>query len=705
MAQPEPNSSKDETAHKAITEGLATILVPETKEHRSKSGSTGKDQSVFYNPIQQFNRDLSVLAIKAFGKEAIALKRQKLEKRKEERDARNIEILQRKRKVRDKDGHWREVLEQQQQQEAEEGPDKKRKRGDGDPQTRGVVEQQERQEQQAENGADATEDTVIHEIGPSQEVPSEPTAAATDPKTDQTQTHPAPHFRILDALSATGLRAIRYAKEIPWVTSIMANDLSAEATKSIRANVAHNELEKKIEVTHGNAIAHMYTVAFGHRKYDVIDLDPYGTAAPFFDAALQALNDGGLLCATCTDPAVWASGGYAEKCYALYGGVPMRGPHCHEAGLRIILHAIATSAARYGMSIEPLLSLSIDYYARVFVRVRRSPAEVKLLAGKTMVVYNCDQGCGAWTTQPLLKNKEVEGKKGDTYIKHTLAQAPSCAEFCPHCGFKTHVCRPTLFCAYFLAPWLTPTQQLAGPMYAGPIHSPPFIQSILSSLSKINTQTYPTVPRIKGMLTTALEEDLSPTTPTESHTHTHQVDPTPFFFPPAQLAKVVHCIMPTEAAIRGALRHLGYRVSRSHTKPGSIKTDAPWHVIWRVMREWVRQKAPIKEGKLKEGMAGWRILYGGGGVGDGGGEKKSDEAEREGQKVDEEEGGADAKPVEGEKEEEEKEVVFDVKLGADTTKSNKDMVRYQINPQPNWGPMNRARAKAGGGLQRTKEAE
>lgn len=26
------------------------------------------------------------------------------------------------------------------------------------------------------------------------------------------------------------------------------------------------------------------------------------------------------------------------------------------------------------------------------------------------------------------------------------------------------------------------------------------------------------------------------------------------------------------------------------------------------MREWVRQKAPIKEGGLKEGMAGWKIM-------------------------------------------------------------------------------------------------
>ena len=35
-------------------------------------------------------------------------------------------------------------------------------------------------------------------------------------------------------------------------------------------------------------------------RFDVIDLDPYGTASPFLDSAVQAVADGGLLCVTCT---------------------------------------------------------------------------------------------------------------------------------------------------------------------------------------------------------------------------------------------------------------------------------------------------------------------------------------------------------------------------------------------------------------------
>lgn len=47
---------------------------------------------------------------------------------------------------------------------------------------------------------------------------------------------------------------------------------------------------------------------YKHRKekdqFDVIDLDPYGSASIFLDGAVQSVANGGLLCVTCTDMAV-----------------------------------------------------------------------------------------------------------------------------------------------------------------------------------------------------------------------------------------------------------------------------------------------------------------------------------------------------------------------------------------------------------------
>lgn len=662
-----------------IREGLAHILIPALASKTPQTTPKGDNtpQSVFYNPIQQFNRDLSVLAIRAYGEQVMERKKKSLE---DKRRALNQKKKDKKRK-REEDGANPDAPRKAGKLEAVPNSDVQAALDivtenneaviEGEGQLAPVGEEPEAAAEKATNTTPAEPDTTI--------VDSEDKAEAQAGGTPHSQENtlkapPKPKFTILDALSATGLRALRYAQEIPFTTSITANDLLPEATKCIELNVRHNKLEEKIQAVTGNALAHMYSLigencrddkgrAIPSLKYDVIDLDPYGTAAPFLDAAVQAVrDDGGLLCVTCTDAGVWASNGYPEKSYSLYGGIPIKGAHSHEGGLRLILHAIATSAARYGLAIEPLLSLSIDFYARVFVRIHKSPADVKFLAGKTMTVYNCDSGCGAWTTQMVAKNKITPNKSGQGHFwKHVFSAAIS-NEACDHCGMRTHI---------------------AGPMWAGPLHSPDFIRRVLASLPDVSKEIYQTNTRIEGMLTLALEEMLlvpedpnSPTNPSKTHKYDPAaLDHFPFFFMPAYLSKIIHCITPHENALRGALRHLGYRVTRSHTKGGSIKTDAPWEVIWEIMREWVKQKAPVKEGAIKENTAGWNIM----GLG-----KKGESAVT---------GANGAVNGEGDGKEKRKiEVVFDEQLGKE--KDAKKLVRYQLNPRENWGPMNRAKGKA-----------
>lgn len=650
----------EDREYTTVNEGLAYILVPASASATPQTNPRGdhQPQSVFYNPIQQFNRDLSVLAIRAYGEEVVERKRkhkansrQKLLAKKEKKRKREDDGLG---KIPRKTGKTEESAETSIVENPIEtiGQSFLDNTSEGD-------------DKEVENEA-MNANPVLETESPGAEV-----IPGQEDNLSQVASKPSgPSFTILDALSATGLRALRYANEIPFATSITANDLLPAATKAIQLNVKHNKLEDKIKAITGNAMSHMYSMAGDRcrddkgrsvpvKKYDVIDLDPYGTAAPFLDAAVQAVHeDGGLLCVTCTDPGVWASNGYPEKCFSLYGGIPMKGVHSHEAGLRIILHAIATSAARYGLAMEPLLSLSIDYYARVFVRIYKSASDVKFLAGKTMIVYNCDSGCGAWTTQMIARNKLVPNKSGKGhYWKHVFGMAPTTSESCSHCGMKTHI---------------------AGPMFAGPIHSPEFIKRILNELPDVSKDTYQTTDRIEGMLTVALEEVLPPLeeesdSPTLTK-KTHRYDPAsidhyPFFFIPSVLSKIFHCITPHENAIRGALKHLGYRVTRSHAKAGSIKTDAPWSVIWEVMREWVRQKAPVKEGAIRKNTPGWNIM---GFEKDQSDESKGTSAQSQVEKGD--------KPK--------LEVVFDEKLGKDH--DERKLVRYQVNPRENWGPMTRA---------------
>lgn len=621
---------KDGKQFRMVKEGKATILVPQG----AKIGEDrGEVQQVFYNPIQQYNRDLSVLAIKTYGEEI-------LEKRKEKNLARSNK------------------------------QSKKRKRDEKD------------------DGSTSAE--MEHATGLSASDQAAETA-------EEQKTHKST-FRILDALSASGLRALRYGHELPFVTSINANDLSKSAAESIKLNVNHNGLDDIISVTNEDALAHMYRAIADDlskrdrhgnptksHKFDVIDLDPYGTAAPFFDAALQSVrDDGGLLCITCTDSAVWAGHSYCEKTFALYGGTPIKGMHSHEAGLRLILNAIATSGARYGLAIEPLLSLSIDFYTKVFVKVTKSPQAVKFLGSKTMIVYSCDHGCSAWETQYLLRSKPTPNKKGNgSFYKHGMAAGPTADRHCQHCGHKMHV---------------------NGPMYGGYIHSADFIQRLLDQIPDASPEVYGTLPRLEGMLRTALEEiipgpEADPSV-NAKEAQQAEIDHCPFFVIPSKLATVVSCAAPSDDMFRGALIHLGYKVGRSHCRPGSVKTDAPWSTIWWIITEWIRQKSPIKASKFTPLMPGWKILYDAGLVGREDGAPQEPDSKMEDVQAEE---GPQSEEAAGEPNEQvsspgevelRKTLVFDddlARLGR--LRDAQKLVRYQMNPRPDWGPLSKAKAQ------------
>jgi tRNA (guanine26-N2/guanine27-N2)-dimethyltransferase len=779
LVQPEPVTISGKM-YRPIREGLASILAPyretsaatEPKPLKKPKNNDEGDQAVFYNPIQQFNRDLSVLAILVYGEGALITK--------QERFRQKSEVLRRRKgKAKKRKNDLAAGAEVQVQAGSTDAPvsgDNSRKRGreedvpelpesdaNGTSLKRQKTDEFDLDDEELEVlGLEGDNTTALlntpdeMHILKQTELPSETSGSGPSGIGDPQQAngangdakkYPKRHgtpFTILDALSATGLRALRYAKEIPFATNIIANDLLPEAVKSIELNIDHNGVGEIVHSNVDDARAYMYGKVGNEKqapsgkyihRFDVIDLDPYGTAAPFFDSALQALQDGGLLCVTCTDAGVFASNGYPEKAFALYGGISLKGAHSHEGGLRLILHAIATSAAKYGIAIEPLLSLSIDFYARLFIRIHKHQKDVKVLAGTTMLVYSCDHGCGAWTTQLLARNQAKVDKNGDAFFKHGFAQAPNVAPNCEHCNSKTH---------------------LGGPMWAGPLHNPYFIQRILDKLPTVDKEVYGTTARLQGMLTVALEEDLSlPTNNTEPSSPSPGVtdllskpapvvshlliprrppaaiDPSPFFFIPNYLAKVLHCTTPSEDQLRGAIRHLGYRVTRSHCKPGSFRTTAPWSVIWEIFREFVRTQKPIREGAVKEGTAGWAIL----GEMRGSERKKASGVKEElvGMLENVEDLGEirtvlesslfrlqnmQGKPtVNGNMARDSEDntaamnndvtaevnrrastpstlpaskldIVFDELLGKE--KDRGKLVRYQINPRANWGPMNRA---------------
>ncbi|MFA5487503.1 MAG: tRNA (guanine(26)-N(2))-dimethyltransferase [Candidatus Methanomethylophilaceae archaeon] len=171
---------------------------------------------------------------------------------------------------------------------------------------------------------------------------------------------------VADAMSATGARAVRIANEVPD-TCVTANDINAEATEYIKANIELNGLDNCTPSNRplGSLLA--------ERSFDYVDLDPFGSPVPFLHAAISGCRKNGILAVTATDAAP-LSGAHRAKCERRYSARPLRGPMCHEAGLRILMGYICRELARLDRGMVPLLSFSADHYFRTYVMVENGAA-------------------------------------------------------------------------------------------------------------------------------------------------------------------------------------------------------------------------------------------------------------------------------------------------------------------------------------------
>ncbi|KAJ7285794.1 tRNA methyltransferase [Mycena rebaudengoi] len=483
-----------------------SIIIPDgfTLHTENNSHILLSSNEAFLNPIQEFNRDTSIACIQVWSEE--------LDKKKKEK--------------------W---LKSQERKLEKKEPLAKRPKLDSE---------------------------ILVEV-PAEVPENAETSAHVKPKAK-------PYFQnkfvILEALSATGLRSIRYAKEIPLVRYVIANDLSSSATAAMKRNVEINGLGPegpsssseevtgtpgKVRINEGDACTLMYNHREEKKNVDVVDLDPYGSAAPFIDAAVQCIRDDGLLCVTCTDLTVLAATNYPEKCYSNYGGVPLKGEYSHEAALRLVLHSISTAAARYGRAVQPLLCLSIDFYVRLFIRVRTSPIEVKRAVAKTSTYWVCSN-CQSFYGQPLARVFEKVHESGAMSLNVKLQSGPPVGEKCPECDSILH----------------------------------DFIGKVLEHL-ETNPTRYGTAARMKGMLT--------------------ELPDFPFYFTAGRVSSFFHCETPSLIDIVSALLNAGHKVSRSHASKGSIKSSATRAEVFDIFRSWIKLH-PVKRTNIPENSPAHRLL-------------------------------------------------------------------------------------------------
>lgn len=196
-------------------------------------------------------------------------------------------------------------------------------------------------------------------------------------------------WTVCDAMASLGARGLRLAHEVPGVR-VLLNDANEDSVKLARENAHHLNLPN-VEFRTGRL-----EPLLADGRWDWVDIDPYGTPAPYLDLAVAAVRHSGVLAVTATDKASLC-GVYPDVCLRRYNARPLHGPLMWEVATRILLSAIARAAGRRDRSIRPLLAHSTQHYVRAYVRVLDGAGEADRQArgfGYAWVAPDLSRGIG-----------------------------------------------------------------------------------------------------------------------------------------------------------------------------------------------------------------------------------------------------------------------------------------------------------------------
>lgn len=267
---------------------------------------------------------------------------------------------------------------------------------------------------------------------------------------------------ICDLFGGSGIRGVRYKKEIEGVEKVTINDISSTANEFAKRNIEINELEN-IEVTQHEANVILRNT---RGEFDVIDIDPFGTPSYFIDSAAYCSKRNSLLCVTATDTSA-LSGTYKAPCIRKYNAKPYKSEYYHENGIRILAGFVALTLAKYKKYCEIKLSHSSEHYMRIYMEIKK----------------------GSKASDESLENiGYISHCKECSYRETNKGLATSTLDTCPICGSKL-------------------TQ--AGPLWLGEIQNKEFIESMIN---EAENKTLNQKKNVLKLLNSCLSEVNSPAT-------------------------------------------------------------------------------------------------------------------------------------------------------------------------------------------------
>ena len=318
-----------------------------------------------------------------------------------------------------------------------------------------------------------------------------------------------------DAFSGIGARALRVAVEVSGIENVYINDINNIAIESAKKAAVLNGVADKCHYSINEVCKFLtnYSTISGER-FTIIDLDPFGTPAPFIDCVLRSTVDGGLISITATDTTV-LYGVHPAVCHRRYYGKSLLTYYSNEIALRLLISLIALTASRLDLVIEPLFAHSNLHYLRIYAKVSVSSRKANRVFDNIGYLRHCFR-CG---------NRNV-------------VEEYNISELCDICGNRFSV---------------------AGPLWISKILNKKSIERSLNYLA-LNNDAGPVEKMDHSQKLLSICKD--------------ELDEIPFYFRVDDLAARLRINPYPIKTVIEKLSSAGYRASKTSLNPSAFKTDA-----------------------------------------------------------------------------------------------------------------------------------
>ncbi len=220
------------------------------------------------------------------------------------------------------------------------------------------------------------------------------------------------NIQIADPLAGSGIRSIRFLKELPQekIKSISINDYDNKCIANIKKNLKLNKITSKVSISNTEASKFLLEST----GFDYIDIDPFGYPGPFLDSACKRISRNGILAVTATDTAA-LSGTFPSTCQRKYWSKPLRNDNMHEIGLRILARRVQLVAASFEKCLTPIFSHATEHYMRIYFRVEKSNSKIKKMFDQFGNLTFCSN-CLARSTKTPCECKKTFDIAGELWL-------------------------------------------------------------------------------------------------------------------------------------------------------------------------------------------------------------------------------------------------------------------------------------------------